>query len=262
MEWGFKGVVTAATVAAVLMTLRVFGRRAAGLAAGMPVITAPALCWVAREHGDRFAAQAAVGCVAVCAALALFAPCYARLAQRAGPAIAAPLTLVFTALVIALLPHFGPELAPPLLLAAGGCVVASQLMPVDGARPSPMRRLGCEVLIASIAAAGVSMLAAWSAPLIGSFAASVLMSLPIVTTTSAVHQHVTAGAAGVTRLLHGNLAGTVGRVFFCAAFALTIDPLTVGEALVVSCAAGIIGAAIAARALARMQAAAVRRAAR
>ena len=254
MEWGIKGVLTAATVAAVLMTLRVFGRRAAGLAAGMPVITAPALSWIALEHGDRFAAQAANGCVAVCAALALFAPCYARLAQRAGPAVTAPLALACTALLIALLPRLGQELTTPLLLAASGCIAASRLMPVDGARPSRMARLGCEVLVASIAAAGVSMLAAWSAPLIGPFAASVLMSLPIVTTASAVHQHVTAGAAGVTRLMHGNLAGTVGRVFFCAAFALTIDPLSVGEALVVSCAAGVIGAAVAARALGRMPA--------
>ena len=42
--------------------------------------------------------------------------------------------------------------------------------------------------------------------------------------TAAIHQHLTAGATGVTRLMHGNLAGTVGRALFCTAFALSIDP--------------------------------------
>ena len=258
VEWAMKATLTGSTVAVVLLMTRLFGRHAGGLTAGMPVITAPALAWVAVEHGDDFAAQAAAGCVAVCSALALFAPCYARIARRAGPAASALLALLCAAALIGLLVAVlhGPErgLATQLALVALSCLGACRLMPVGTSTAPRAHALRCELLLAALGAAAVSVVVALTAPWLGPFGASVVISLPIVTTTAAIHQHVTAGAAGVTRLMHGNLAGTVGRALFCTAFALSIDPLNVAEALVLSCAAGVIGAAIATIVLPHVQA--------
>ncbi len=262
MDWEIKAMLTASTVAAVLTAVRVCGRHAAGLLAGMPVITAPALAWVAIEHGDRFAASAAAGCVALCSALALFAPCYARLARRAAPLLAAALALLCMGLVTALLPPLGNEVPPLLALAVTSCVGASALMPADRPRGERVTSLRGEVLLSALAAGAVSALVTRSAPLLGPFWSSVAISLPIVTTTSAVHQHLTTGAAGVTRLMHGNLAGTAGRALFCTAFALTVEPLTVVESLALSCAAGILGAVVAATALGFVQQARARDVAR
>ena len=43
MDWGYKAVLTAITVALVLLVAQALGRRLAGLLAGLPIVTAPAL---------------------------------------------------------------------------------------------------------------------------------------------------------------------------------------------------------------------------
>lgn len=84
MDWAYKAMLTALAVAAVLMVATLFSRRLSGLLAGLPVITAPALLWLAHERGAEFAALSATGSVAASAAAALFAVTYAG--RHAGSA--------------------------------------------------------------------------------------------------------------------------------------------------------------------------------
>ena len=81
MDWGWKALLTAASVAMVLAVARLGGRRVAGVAAALPTVTAPALAWMAHDHGDGFAADAATASVAASALLALFAVVHAHVAR-------------------------------------------------------------------------------------------------------------------------------------------------------------------------------------
>jgi hypothetical protein len=80
MDWAWKAGATALAVGLVLLLARHAGRRAAGTAASLPLVTAPALAWIAHEHGTALAASAAVATVSACAALAAFALAQAWLA--------------------------------------------------------------------------------------------------------------------------------------------------------------------------------------
>lgn len=51
MDWSNKAMLTAATVAALLALARLFGHRLAGILAGLPTVTGPALLWLALDHG-------------------------------------------------------------------------------------------------------------------------------------------------------------------------------------------------------------------
>src|SRR4051794_22050881 len=88
MDWLLKAVLTAGTVLLVMVTAREGGRRLAGLVAALPTITAPTLAWLVHDEGMPFAVSAAVGSVAACAMLAVFALGYARAARHGSAAIA------------------------------------------------------------------------------------------------------------------------------------------------------------------------------
>ena len=101
MDSLFKALLTAGTVLLVMVAARHGGRRFAGVVAALPTITAPTLAWLADEEGIAFAISAAVGSVAVCGMLAVFALVYARAARYSGGAVALACGL-FGALAIAL----------------------------------------------------------------------------------------------------------------------------------------------------------------
>ncbi|MFN9185151.1 MAG: DUF3147 family protein, partial [Betaproteobacteria bacterium] len=73
MDWAYKAVLTATTVALLLAVAQLFGRRLAGILAGLPTVTGPALVWLALDHGTDFAVEAALGSVAASALCGLFA---------------------------------------------------------------------------------------------------------------------------------------------------------------------------------------------
>ena len=87
MDWSSKFFITAVGALLVLLVAQRFGQRVAGLVAALPLVTAPALVWLAHDHGIAFAVGAAVGSVGACAMLAVFALAFS-IASRRGSAVA------------------------------------------------------------------------------------------------------------------------------------------------------------------------------
>lgn len=232
MEWVCKGMLTMASVALVLVLARRWGGNAAGLVAGLPTTTAPALGWMATAHGAGFAADAAVATVAACAVLAAFALAYAHAtARHHGQPVAlawgAGAALVLTGSVLAI----GSHLLAALALALVCCVAALLAWPASpSAGQRAARRDGGQstacmwrsaTLPASVAGA-VSSGLALVGPAIGTVFAGLLASVPVVSITVAMAQHAVGGPAAARQFLHGTVAGLFGRVAFGTVFAVAV----------------------------------------
>ena len=245
MQWALMAILAAAAVAVAIAASRLFGRRIAGLFAGMPVITAPTLAWIALEHGVDFAARAAVASVAACGVLACFAWGYERAARRWSPAVAITVSgLGAGALaVVAQLGSYGVGTA--LLAALLVCERVMRELPRITPAACVLRNLRRELTCTCVAAACVGAAVALAAPWLGPFAAGMVASIPVISGPVAVHHHRTAGASSAARFLSGYVTGLVGKAVFGAVFALLLVRSGVLPALLVATAAGMATAAIA-----------------
>jgi hypothetical protein len=227
-----KALLTAITVVVVVLMARRSGRRIAGIVAALPTVTAPALLWIAHVQGDAFAAHAAVASVAACAMLAAFALAYAGLLGRGGVALALSGGAAGAALVA--LPAWlaSDDLRWASALALAACVAALRLMP-HGIAPLSERRAASPVA-AIVVAAPLSALVAAFGPALGSAAAGLLASLPVISATVAAVEHATLGPAAAGRFLRGYAEGLVGKAVFGAVFALAAVPLGAFAALLLA----------------------------
>lgn len=236
MDWGYKAVLTAVTVAAVLMAAQVFGRRLAGLLAGLPIITAPALLWLAQSQGTAFAAQTAVGSVAACGAAAVFALAYERLARRLTPLATLAGSLAIGGLAAGALSGIGAQAGWAALCAALGCAIAWAGLPQPVRAAPAGRRLRGELWLVAVAAGAVcALVGAWSTQL-GPYWSGLLASLPIVSACALVHQQVTAPADELRRLLRGYVGGLAGKAVFGLLFAALVGPVPAAAALLLAAA--------------------------
>ena len=243
MEWINKALLTAAIVALLLAVSTRFGRRGAGLLAGLPTITGPALWWLALEHGHDYAGQAAVGSVAACALCALFALAYERASPHVGALTALVVACLVAALSVPLLQALSGNLASALaiavLVAGGASILMSDraAATASSARPPAAGRrhdIALTALVAGVVSGGV----AWAAPATGPFWAGVLASPPLLAAAVAVHEHASAGHDTAQRFLRGYVAGLIGRAAFAAGFALLVAPLGAAPATLVAAVAG------------------------
>jgi hypothetical protein len=242
MDWGYKAVLTAMTVAAVLMTAQLFGRRLAGLIAGLPVTTAPTLLWIAAEQGTAYGARCAVGSVAACGAAAVFAVIYERVARRRGllPSMGAALAGGgVVALALALLTRGEQGLAIALLATTFLCTWALRRLPAAPAAARPTRRLRGELLLTAALAGTVSAVIALWSPLLGPFWSGLLASLPVISSAVLVQQHLTVPHADRQRFLRGYTTGLVGKAAFATAFAGAAVQIGASMAAAVAVAVGI-----------------------
>ena len=239
MGWAWKLGLTVVSVVLVLMLARLGGRRGAGMVAALPTITAPALAWLAHDHGDGFAAEAAVASVAACALLAVFAVVHAHVARYRGVATTLCCGLVAAALFAEPVARASTTLVAALSVAVGACVLALLCLP----RP-PRGALGgirTPLAATALAAGALGALTTLAAPLFGSVVCGLLASLPLVSGAVAASEHASVGHAGVAQFHRGYVCGLVSRASFCATFALLAVSLGWLQASLVaaSCAAGI-----------------------
>lgn len=242
MDWGYKAMLTAVTVAAVLMTAQLFGRRLAGLVAGLPVIVAPSLLWLAAEQGVDFAARSAIGSLSACGAAAVFALVYERAARVRGAlaSMAAALSAGgVVAWALAALTGGRHGLAIALLAAALLCALAMHALPVAPPAARPARGGRRELLLTSALAGVISALIAMTAALLGPFWSGLLASLPVISSAVLMHQHLTATHADRQRFLRGYAAGLIGKAAFAAAFAASAGWLGGGVSMLMSLALGL-----------------------
>lgn len=221
-DWGYKAVLTACVVAVVLTAAKLSGRCLAGIVAGLPIVSAPALLWVASSIGPHFGARAAVGSVAACAMLAAFAVGYEHNARRSGPALALGAGVLCAVTAAALIRASVSGVGTALLVALLGCAAALLVLPHISTVHAPSRRLRAEIPAVAAVAGGLSGAVALLAPLLGAFGAGVLASLPIIGGTVVVFEHATDGHRSVTRFLRGYVSGLVSKAVFGAVFALML----------------------------------------
>jgi hypothetical protein len=260
MDWTYKAVLTAMTVADVLMVARLMGRRVAGLLAGLPVITVPALLWLAQEQGLDFAVHSAVGSAVACAMAPWFAGSFVLLARRSGAFISLAGAAVTAGLAVSLLHVL--EGRPLLALGAvvlscafiqrclGGARQAAPAQRVDaGAGHSlpPAARAGAlvgEPWITAVLAGIVSATVAVLALRVGPYWSGVLSTLPLISACALVHLHRASGSAALPGFVSGYLVGVMAKAFFLCSFAWAAPHWGTAPALVLAALAGTAGAMV------------------
>jgi len=252
MDIWWKAAGTAILMAVVILTARRAHRRLAGLVAAFPMVTAPALLWLARDQGTAFAAAAAVASVASCLMQAGFALGYARAARRAGPVAALGCGLAAAGLLASLSLAIGNQLMQAAGAAAAGVAVCRWLLPAAAGRAATVPRASAgrgsaEIALTVVASALLSTLAASLGADWGPFAAGLLASLPVVCGTVAVVEHLRHGPVVAGEFLHSYTEGLFARILFGAVFALVVPALGAVWALLLATACGIAASAAAHR---------------
>lgn len=238
MDWSYKAVLTATLVAAVMMAARLFGRRLAGMLAGLPVISAPALLWLAHEQGEAFAAASAVGSLAACAAAPLFAWGFEFTARRrgAGAALAAATLLLVLGLLAAQPLQGRPGLALAVALAV--CLVVQRVLARRDAGASWVRPLPGEPWISAVLAGLVVALVTRASQELGPFWSGVATTLPVISACALVHLRLAGSAVEVTGFVSGYVPGLAAKAVFLFIFASTAPLLGAEWALLPALAAG------------------------
>lgn len=239
MDWGYKAMLTTVTVALVLLVAQTIGRRLAGMLAGLPVITAPALLWITAEQGAAFAAQSAVGSIAACGLMALFALTYERLSRRLDPALTLLGSLAIggmAALPMALLAGH-PLRASALSAFLCGAVVL--LLPSGGRRAGPAHRMRGEVAFTAAAAGLISVVISLAASQLGPFWSGLLAAMPVISAAALVTQHLNGAHEDIERFLRGYVAGLIGKAMFALAFAGLVMQLGASVAISAALLVGV-----------------------
>jgi len=235
MDSLFKALLTAGTVLLVMVVARLGGRRFAGVVAALPTITAPTLVWLADDEGMAFAISAAVGSVAACGMLAVFALVYARAARYSGGAVALGCGLCGALAVALPAEAASANLTCALALALASSAVAFAAMPtshVDVVTRKASFRL---MFLVALISGGVTAFAASVGPSMGGFATGLLSSLPLVTGPVAMAEHAAHGHRAAAHFLRGYVGGLFGKAAFGAVFALLAPRLGVVVALSLAC---------------------------
>lgn len=274
-----RGALTALVIAALLLAAQRFGRSAAGLLAGLPTVTGPALLWLALDRGEAFGASASVGAVAAGIACALFALGHALASRRHGalaslgialaasalplPWLAGPqwplwLWLVLTTLVclacqsaLGVLVQVERTAAPvPCTTApASSTPVSFETTPATSTparagwpgQPPPGARPSRGWLTTAAVSGLVSALAAALAGPVGPFWAGMLTSPPLLAAAVAFELHRRPGGAAETLgFLHGYVAGLLGRGLFVAAFGALLLPAGTARAFALALALSLV----------------------
>lgn len=238
-----RGGISAAVVASLLLAARRWGRELAGLLAGLPTVTGPALVWLALDRGSEFAAQAVHGAVAAAVPCALFALAYACLSLRCSRWSALLWASAASLLCLPLLALWQGPLQLALVLATLVCAACLALMPRAQQRPlapesciTPLRAGVITVLVAG----AVSALASLLAQTLGPYWAGVLTSPPLLAAAVALELHRQGCTMRVQDFLRGYTMGLVGRSVFAALFGALLMPRGLSLALTTALAAALL----------------------
>jgi hypothetical protein len=240
MDYVLKAAVTTALVALVMLAARRWGGNTAGLLAGLPLTTVPALIWIGLERGAAVAAQVSIGSVLGCSLVPIFALVYDRVARRRSPAA----TLVVGIAVLSAGVGLASRLESGLWLAGtlAPLISVTTLMLMGGRigrAPANTLRPRFVLAIGATSAGLISVLLGLVAVGIGPQLAGVLTALPIVGVVTAVAEHAAGGPPAVTTFLRGYVMSSLGRSAFGAVFAVCAIPQGIGAAMGVALAASV-----------------------
>ena len=239
MDWRCKAALTAVAIVLLLAAAQRLGRHVAGILTGLPTVTGPALAWLAFEHGEFYAVDAAIGSVAACAACAVFALTYERASRRTGPLISLIIASAPTALATVALQWIAGSLLASLATAVGATLVIHAALAGRGARArSTAVRLRGEPWVTAGVAGLVSGAVSVLAISVGSFWAGMMASPPLIAAAMAMHEHLRREHQDVRDFMRGYVGGLIGRGGYGAVFALLVGPLGIGPAAACAALAG------------------------
>jgi len=218
-------------IALVSLAGRRWGPSVAGWLAGLPLVGAPLMFFLAVEQGPAFAADAAIGALVGLTGFAAFCLAYAWAAvYRPWPQALALAFLAFAVAFIAgaQIPKVGVFTA--LVLGAGCLVLGLALSPKarDDVRHQPPR---WELFARMGAAAVMVLLITGLATMLGPRFTGLLVAFPTATSVLAVSTHRSEGASATVRLLRGLAVGMLSYCAFVAMFANLVGSAGIGLAL-------------------------------
>jgi hypothetical protein len=230
-----KLVVTPALIGAATLAGRRWGQAVGGWLVGLPLTTGPVAFFIALEHGEPFAAAAALGSLGGAAAEAAFCVAYGWLALRvrwplavvAGSAAFAALAWALQGLPAGPWPVFG--------LALGALVLALRLMPASGPAPAPNPPPRWDLPARMVLATAVVLVITALAPRLGARVSGVLATYPLFAAILTAFAHHLQGAGAAVSVLRGLLFGLFAFASFCLVLAVSLVHLGI---------AGAFGAAI------------------
>ena len=255
MDWVARALLTAAATAWVLCVAQRSGRKAAGLLAALPIVTAPALVWLVLDRGPAFAASASVGSVSASAVLAAFAWGYAH-ARGRGIATASLCGIALASAMAVPAQAASADLRWALVLALASWAAALVGMPRRIARGRD-RDGHTRSLLATAGASGMlSTVATAFGPALGSFVTGLLASMPVISGAITIAEHAVYGPEAAADFLSGYVGGLLGKIAFGTIFAVGVVPWGAPAALLLSSIGAALTAAIASAALAARDASA------
>jgi hypothetical protein len=223
MDYVLKAAVTGSLVALVMLAARRWGGNMAGLLAGLPLTTVPALTWIGLEQGAAVAAQVSIGSVVGCSLVPIFALVYERVARSLSPVATLVVGVAVLSVGVGLASHLESSLwlagtLAPLISVAALTLMGSRIAHVPATTLSPRFVLA----LSAMSAALVSVLLSIVAADIGPRLAGVLTALPIVGIVTVAAEHAGGGPAAMTTFLRGYVMSSLGRSAFGAVFAACV----------------------------------------
>lgn len=220
-----KLVVTPALIGAATLAGRRWGQAVGGWLVGLPLTTGPVAFFIALDHGEPFAAAAAVGSLGGAAAEAAFTLAYGWLALRApwplallaGSAAFAGLAVVLQWLGL------GPLLL--FLIAIGALALALRLMPASAPGPAPAPPPHWDLPARMVLATVVVLLITALAPRLGARLSGLLATYPLFAAILTAFAHHLQGAGAAVSVLRGLLFGLFAFAGFCLVLAVSLVPL-------------------------------------
>ncbi len=233
-----KMILAPTLVGAASMVGRIFGPRAAGLAAALPIVAGPILFFYAMEQGNAFAASAANGTLLGLLPLSAFCVVYALLAGsllKLRRAVGMPLCLaggwcVFLAVAAAL--SFAKPSAVACLIVgalslAGGLAVLPRLS--GDAHTAVRHHPAVELALRMLAAACLVLALTGLAGRLGPAWSGLLAPFPVASSVVIAGGHLADGPGSLRPLLKGFLQGLFGFVAFLSVISFGLERLGVAS---------------------------------
>ena len=225
----------------VLITLvgRRWGAARAGWLAGLPVVGGPILFFLAIEQGTAFAATAAAASLAAVFASVTFNVAYAHCALRSGWGAALLVGLLAWLVAAAFLSITVSTVAAATVVALAALVLAPRAFPMAGgiALDRPMRP--AELILRAVVGAALTLAVTLAASKLGPGWSGLLTVFPVLGIVLAVFSHRFQGGAFAATLLRAMATGLYAFAAFCLVLALTLEPMGIPGAFLLSVLASL-----------------------
>jgi len=257
----YKLTIAPALVALATLAGRRWGAAAAGLVAGLPIVSGPLLFFYAVEQGPVYASDAALATLLGLLALCAFVLAYAWRAWSGGSALSSVALgwvafALVTLLVNRLLDAHAVSLGRALLYALLALFLSLRSLPPEAPVPdgesavpagfSGAPRPGAGDLALRMLAAALLVWALTSfAQRLGPRLGGLLTPFPVASTVLAVFAHLQGGSPGVRAVLKGLLLALNAFAVFCAVLAAALVAWGVGPSFGAALlCAGLVQAAV------------------